>query len=162
MGEAKRRKQRDASYGKSYDITSPRSLAHHLRKLFLEADQVWGDELGIHYDLEQADNKLAEWMQQQMSCFKAQDRLIMATALVTQYLDAGVQYTQHLSERYPQDLEEHRAGWGRMFQAIAKSLEPWLPEDVLQELNVFLEPGSDEAHDLVRSHLKVAKRKHNL
>jgi hypothetical protein len=50
MGEAKRRQQRDASYGKSYDITSPRSLAHHLRKLFLEADQVWGDELGIHYD----------------------------------------------------------------------------------------------------------------
>jgi hypothetical protein len=38
--------------------------------LFLEADQVWGEELRIHYDLEQADNKLAEWMQQQMSVLK--------------------------------------------------------------------------------------------
>jgi len=62
MGEAKRRKQRDASYGKGYDITSPRSLARYVRKLFLEADQVWAENLRAHYDLEQADKGLADWM----------------------------------------------------------------------------------------------------
>jgi len=80
-----------------------------------------------------------------MSYFKAQDKPIVATAVATQYLDAGAQYVQHLSEHYPQDLEEYGAGWGRMFRAIAKSLEPWLPEDTKQELDVFLEPMSDEA-----------------
>lgn len=69
----------------------------------------------------------------------------MAAALVTQYLEAGVQYDKHLSEHYPQDLEERRAAWGQMFQAIVKSLESWLLEDLKQELNVFLEPVSDEA-----------------
>lgn len=155
MGEAKRRKQLDASYGQGRDISNSQSFARHVGKLFFEADEIWTRDLRAHGDFKQADKTLTDWMQQQLSCFKAQDRPNVATALINLYLEAGARYMNDLSQHQVPDLDDHHLAWGRMFHAIAKASEPWLPEEIKQELDTFLEPLLYEEDDDINEGAKV-------
>lgn len=146
MGEAKRRKLLDANYGQGHDISSPRSLARHIRILFRETDPVWFKELRVYLDPERADKMLADWMQQRMSSFKAQDRPTVATALAAQYVESGTRFMK--AKQQASETEDYETAWGRMFQAIVKSLEPWLPDDIKQDLDLFLEPLLYGPYDL--------------
>lgn len=148
MGEAKRRKLLDANYGHGHDISNPKSRDYHAKKLFVAVDTLWTEDFLSHADFKQADKTVADWMQQQMSSFKVADRSTLARSLTYLYLEAGQWFLSELSRRRVPNLEDQNTAWIMKFRAVVKALEPWLPEDVLQQLGALLDPLPDEEIDI--------------
>lgn len=146
MGEAKRRKQRDVSYGQVYQISTTEELHRHVRKLFQDFSKKWYENIeATNVNLDEVNQRLADRMQKQLSCYKASDRQVLATALIGRYTAAGEDYLEMVLK---QDDAEDQVTTLRMFmECLIKVLKPWLDEDQKREFNKILAQGQDSCSD---------------
>lgn len=137
MGDAKRRKQRDVSYGQVHQISTTQELHRHLEKLFKDFSKKLQENLeATNGNFDEVTQRLANWIQKQFSCYKASDRQLLATALISMYTEAGNDYLETL---FTQNDTKDQAMVLRMFmECLIKVLKPWLSEEQQQEVDKFL------------------------
>jgi hypothetical protein len=96
MGEAKRRKQLDQTYGLAYQVTSSQDMSRHVGRLFRDFYQQWGELIATDNNFDEITTRLVDRMQQQLSSFKPQDREVVANALMTMYMESGRDFLESL------------------------------------------------------------------
>jgi hypothetical protein len=136
MGDAKRRKQRDVSYGQIYQIRTTEDFQRHLDKLFKNFYLKWEEAMhATNNNLDEVNQRLADRMQEQFSCYKVSDRQLFATALLRMYIEAGTDYLDTLFK--PDKLEDQAMVLKMFIECLIKVLKPWLSEDQQREIDEF-------------------------
>lgn len=141
MGEAKRRKQLDANYGKVHQIRTTQEFGNHIIKLFESLSEKWYEYIeATNFDLDEVIQKLTNTTEQQFSSYKASDQQLLATALIRLYSEAGNDYLKMLSKQDDKDDAVDQATvYGLFIECLIKVLKPWLNEDQQREAEKLLE-----------------------
>ena len=140
MGEAKRRKQRHASYGQIHQIRTGQDLEYHTGKLFnYFSKQCYENIEATNANLDEVNQRLADSVQKQLSLYKSSDRQLLATSLIGMYTEAARDYLEVLSEQNNQDNAEKQVMvLGMFLECLIKALKPWLNEEQQREFEELL------------------------
>jgi hypothetical protein len=128
MGEAKRRKQLDANYGKVvHQIRTTQDFDKHLIRLFRSFSEEWYEYVeGTNFDLDEVIQKLTNSIEKKFSFYKSSDQQLLATALIHLYSETANDYLEILSK---QDDAVDKTTVHKLFvDCLIKILKPWLNE----------------------------------
>jgi hypothetical protein len=137
MGEAKRRKQRDVSYGQFYQVRTTEDIERHVEKLSKDFSKKWHENLeATNGNLDEVTARLADRMQKELSCYKAADRQVLTTGLINMYAGEGEDYLEMVLKQ--DDAEDQAIVLIMFMECLLKVLKPWLDENQKREVNNLL------------------------
>ena len=99
MGEAKRRKQRDANYGSVPSLTSASQQQKHVDLIIDQLSQTFVKEIkqiaaaeSMIDSYDSYKQLISDWLNKKLELYRASDRLLLASSIMTVYAEIAMQY----------------------------------------------------------------------